>query len=127
MTRWTIYWITRLDGLRCVASVFLFVAGIAFLTLAISWVLFAMPGLDPCECGGGWRGYRLLFHPLMLIAITCALLISLFLPTTEEAAAIYLLPKIANNQRVQELPDNALKFLNAKLEEWIDENKPKKK
>ena len=44
-----------------------------------------------------------------------------FIPSTKEACAIYLIPKIANNEQVQKIPENALRLLNAKLEEWIDE------
>ena len=42
-------------------------------------------------------------------------------PSTKEFAAIYLIPKIANNEQVQKVPDNLLKLLNAKLEDWIND------
>lgn len=46
-------------------------------------------------------------------------LLALFVPSSKEAAAIYLIPKIANNEQVQQLPENAMKVLNLKLQEWI--------
>lgn len=50
------------------------------------------------------------------------------IPTTKEAAVIYLLPKIANNEQVQKVPENFVKLLNTKMEAWIaDFEKEKKK
>jgi hypothetical protein len=55
------------------------------------------------------------------------LLIGLFTPSTKEMVAIYMIPKIVNNEQVQKLPDNAMKFLNGKFEEWINDMAGKKK
>ena len=37
-------------------------------------------------------------------------------------AAIYLIPKIVNNQEINKLPTNTAKMLNIKLQEWIGNN-----
>jgi len=52
---------------------------------------------------------------------------AILVPTTKEAVAIYMIPKIANNEQVQKLPDNAMKFLNGKLEAWINDMADKEK
>lgn len=44
-------------------------------------------------------------------------LVSVFLPTTKQMAAIVVLPRIVNNSRVQEIPDKILDFTEA----WIKE------
>jgi len=50
-------------------------------------------------------------------------LASAILPTTKQAAAIIVLPKIINNAKVQELPDKLLGLAEA----WMEELKPKAK
>jgi hypothetical protein len=43
-------------------------------------------------------------------------------PTTKQAAVIWLLPKIVNNEQVQAVPEKALKLLNKQMDEWLEEN-----
>ena len=45
-----------------------------------------------------------------------------FIPTTKQMAAIIVVPKIINNERVQQLPDQ---ILNLGIE-WLEDLKPKK-
>jgi len=54
--------------------------------------------------------------PLLLSVIGLILL-----PTEKEIAFIYLTPKIVNNKQIQEVPKNALKILNKKMESYINE------
>lgn len=44
------------------------------------------------------------------------------IPTTKEMVAILVVPKIANNEKIQQLPDNLLNLVN----DWIKELEPKK-
>ena len=51
------------------------------------------------------------------------------IPNQKEAAAIYLLPKIANSSAAKEaekLPETLVKLIDAKMEEWIDTSIRKK-
>lgn len=112
ITGWDIYWITRLDAIRHVTDLIAFISGLAML-LGIAWYFFEL-----FEDGKQlWVVKHILkvVIPVFLVALIC----SVVPPTTKEAAAIYLLPKIVNNEQVQKLPDNAVKFLNVKLEAWI--------
>jgi len=63
----------------------------------------------------------------LLIALTPICLFSwlaiAFLPTTKQACAIYVIPRIVNNKEVQELPEKVVDLAN----EWLEELKPKKK
>ena len=47
----------------------------------------------------------------------CVAILSIFLPTTKQACAIYVIPKIANNEQVQQIPDKVLEYGN----KWLDE------
>jgi heme/copper-type cytochrome/quinol oxidase subunit 2 len=51
------------------------------------------------------------------------------IPTQKEAAAIYLLPKLANSgfaKEAAQLPTDAAKLMRLKLEAWISDMEPKK-
>ena len=52
---------------------------------------------------------------------------SILIPDTKQFAAIYLIPKIANNEQVQQIPENALKLLNLKFQAWLEDMEPAKK
>ena len=94
ITAWDVYWITRLDILQ---GIFAVCALVSFGCLVFSGI------------------YRTIFAPMLAIFIILVTLI----PSTKEACAIYLIPKIANNEQVQKIPDNFAKLFNVKMEEWI--------
>jgi hypothetical protein len=58
---------------------------------------------------------------LSTIVLVISMLIFGFIPNTKQAAAIYLIPKLANNERVQQIPDKALTILEKKLDQWISD------
>ncbi len=53
------------------------------------------------------------------VSIIC-LVISILVPTQKEAAAIYLIPKIVNNEQIQDISKNSLNLLNNTLAEYLD-------
>lgn len=53
-------------------------------------------------------------------------ILAIFIPSSKTIAAMYLVPKIANNQNVNQLPDKLLKVVNVKLDEWVEELSKKK-
>lgn len=129
ITSWSIYWITRLDSLNC----FFASSGVVLLILFIAFVSWIWPlhidntiNYDEEESQEKYKRYK----RSMIWGISIGVLflfISVFIPTTKEFAAIYLIPKIANNEQITKIPDNAAKLLNTKLEQWIDETLSKKK
>ena len=46
---------------------------------------------------------------------------SVFLPTTKEMVAIYVVPALANNEQVRSIPDTALKLADEYLKQKLDE------
>ena len=46
--------------------------------------------------------------------------LSIAIPSSKTIAAVYLVPRIAENEQLQEIPNKALKLLNGKLDEWIE-------
>jgi len=109
ISSWDIYWITRLDAICLVAAVTWIAIGIVMAVVIV-----------PVLIEGMWGKAKRFFKVSMIVACS-ALFIGIFTPSTKEFAAIYLLPKIANNEQIQKVPDNLVKFLNAKLEDWISD------
>lgn len=85
---WTVYWITRLDGINAVAVV------LFSLLLLISLVSIAV-----CLAEDDSPARRVAFVVVPLTLLCAA--VAVFVPTTKEACAIYMIPKIANNEDVQ--------------------------
>jgi len=114
ITGWEIYWITRLDAIIW-----------CFILTACCLLFVVAVGFISADCSFGDREKRFAVarkraSVAVPIAIAVAFLAAL-IPTTNQAVAIYMIPKIANNEQVQKIPDNAAKFLNTKLEAWINE------
>ena len=62
---------------------------------------------------------KFLFAFIIMLFVSSSL--QIIVPTTKEAAVIYLLPKMANNEDVQKIPQNAFKLLNTQMEKWLKE------
>lgn len=122
ITAWDVYWITRLNGLGflCGAAVFI---SVAFITV---WVFIMVPfELWEDNEEKHPRYLRMLYFAIG-VGLSSLVILS-FIPSTKEAVAIYMIPKIVNNEQVQKLPDNAMKFLNEKFEGWLNDMAGKKK
>jgi len=106
---WTVYWITRLDG------IYEFSIAWAILGVIIGAALIL---IGHAEDEPEWIKWGKITLPTIIIPI----LVILFVPTSKEFAAIYLVPKIANSnsaKNVMVATDNATLFLQKKMEEWL--------
>ena len=103
---WTVYLISRLDPISAACT------WISIVCLS-SCALYLMFGfLDNGEVP---RVHRGLWALIVFAGLGC-----MFIPTTKEACAIYLIPKIANNESVQEIGID-IKTL---AREWLEELRP---
>lgn len=117
-----IYWVTRLDSfndaLLIIGVIFGIICLIAGIFLAGTW---GEPYGDTDLPKAKRWFFRIFWIPILCI------IISTFLPTTKEMAAIFILPKIMNsvsqNEELKKLPNNILELAN----EWIETLKPEKK
>lgn len=114
MSPWTVYWITRLDSMSVLFTVI-------FLTLLIVGGVVLLVGT--IETDGQWikvpglRKFAIIGVSIFLFAG----LGSMLLPSTKEAIAIYALPKIVNNEQVQQIPENAVNLINEQMKAWLDD------
>jgi len=108
MSSWLVYWVLMLDKMVIAA----FLTGVVFFGIALLWVLIEE------------EVTRLVKR--MLIFGCLAFAVGVFMPTTKQACVIYLLPKVSNNEQVQQIPDKLLTIMNKKLDEWVEDVRGKK-
>jgi hypothetical protein len=72
----------------------------------------------------GWDRVKNWKSPIKkLWAITAIFgMLTAMTPTTKQAAVIWLLPKVVNNEQVQAIPHKALRLLNKQMDEWLEDN-----
>lgn len=119
MTSWQIYWLTRLDPLGEALVMVCVVSGLLSIGSIIERVNRSDHDLksDPKT----YQSLDKIWGIVRLVFIISN--IGWFIPSTKEMAAILILPKIINNQKVQEMPNKVLDLAN----EWLDELRPVKK
>lgn len=114
ITESTIYWITRLDGLKdgCIG------VGVTFTILFIITAFFScMIRFD--EEDKKATKYIVISFLGIIFAISC-IFANVFIPTTKQMCAIKALPLVLNSKDVQEIPEKVLDLAN----EWMDELRP---
>lgn len=130
ITPMQMYWLTRLDS-------FVVMLACVFILLIVAVLVFGCVGAELRSKQREWRhdtdesvnavratGKRL--HRYAIVLAVCAaviLVVGCFIPTTKEMAAIIIVPKIANSEKVQ-AAGNKLYDLAV---EWMEGLKPNKK
>lgn len=107
------YWLTRLDAIRDLLVLFMFISGsTVFVTAALTFI----------EDGNDKRTSAVATClALFVFVASCA--VRTFIPSTKEMCAIVVVPKIANNEKLEQFGDKAYNL----AIEWMDELKPNKK
>lgn len=118
---WTVYWISRLDSITVVLHLFAFIFAI-FAMLSIVFLLneYAIWDSNMKECSSRIpkivKLLPIIFLPIFvtLVALT---------PNTKDMCAVIIIPKIVNNEKLQDVGD---KFYNLAID-WMEELSPKRK
>lgn len=107
MSHQFMYWFTRLDNIQfffCVA------AGVNVLALIFAIIIgVAESGVDAVK--------KYIKIPAVTLVIFS--LLAVLTPTQKEAAAIYFIPKIVNNERLQGLANGSLDMMEKLLQEYL--------
>lgn len=120
ITSWQMYWLTRLDVIHGVFCVLILVSCLSLTVCGIVW----RDNLDDRygkESGAIIKSCKTFFKNVFNLLILL-IMVLVFLPRTNEMAAILIIPKIMNNQKIQQMPDRVLDLANV----WLEELKPKK-
>ncbi len=110
---WLIYLLGLVDRLGTFCSV---VGTFSLIGYIVAFIVYWTAWDDPDVISHAKKARNFFSFP----AIIC-LLIAIFIPSSKTIAAMYLIPKIANNEIVQQIPDKAMNALNLKLDAWIDD------
>lgn len=116
MTESTVYWVVMMDNIS--------------MAITLMFGLFILATLLTAFVAGSLADEGDIESALyMTYAFGCCLVLSIFclagiafVPNTKQAAAIYVLPRVVNNEQLQQLPNKLLELSN----EWLDELKPRK-
>ena len=112
LTWWQVYLWTRLDGIRS-----LFIIGVVILLIGLFFYVVIL-----ADSSYDWEDIKKWFF-LQLSLGVLFLLLSVAIPSKEDFALIYVLPKIVNNEKVQQIPEKFLDVANKKLDEMLDKKK----
>lgn len=118
---WTVYWISILDKLTIVLHmstfIFLILTGVSIVFLLNEC---AMWDDDMKRCSS-----RVPMCVKLIPAIFLSILVTLLIlvPDTKQMCAVIIIPKIVNNEKLQNAGD---KFYNLAMD-WMEELSPKKK
>lgn len=120
ITPMQIYWLTRLDHVHAVLAV-------TFVLLVLSTIGILIAGGVMQDCAfteeTNKRGKKFVGKtPFMAAAFVVTLLVDALIPATREMAAILIVPRIVNNEKVQTV-GNQLYDLAV---EWMEELRPAK-
>lgn len=109
------YWLTRLDDINFALGLFSILGGVATFLLYIF-------GAIEYEDAPDRRRQVWQIAGRALSSVILALIVGTFIPTTKEMAAILVIPKIVNNEKVQ---DAGNKLYDLAVE-WLEALKPEK-
>ena len=112
-----LYWIVMLDNIKDLTHGM--IGGGVILSIASVIALLAF-----AEASGFKKNHVknfIIAEIVWVLIFVFGLLGNTFIPSTKQMIAIITIPKIVNNEQVQEMPDNALKLINKKLREWAED------
>lgn len=109
MDYFLLYLILRLDAISNAGVVFTVITGIIF---AVTLLIIALNYGDE-EAKDFTKPWAVCFG----VSFAITLFLAVMVPSTKQAAVVYCLPKIINNEQVQKVPDNLLRLANR----WIDD------
>ena len=124
MSHLTLFFILMLDNVNVFFTTMFFIALFSFIFLIIWTIVYHSDNISTCyeNNEGELKTYSILQRSCKIscvIFFVCLFLMS-FIPSTKQAAIIYVVPKIINNKQVQALPPKLLnivdKYFDNKLE-----------
>ena len=111
-----VYFLVKLSAISFTLTV---ITSLAAIGCVFGTVAYFLEGAEQgFESMKHWKPVLRKFYIVTIITGIFAMAV----PTTEEAAVIWLLPKVINNEQVQQVPEKALKLLNQKMDKWLEDN-----
>ena len=115
-----IYFFTRLDSFNSLIRNLIIISFLSIIGLIIFFFLEQDSYVDG-EIKNIYSPKIIVWIKKIAVLLILCTIFSVTIPTTKEAAVIYLLPKVIKNEQCQQIPTNFVKFLNLKMEKWLNE------
>ena len=125
MSMWFVYFLIKLDSLGNLFTATTIFIGLVLFVSGIVWVWCSEQPTTAGEEKTRKFVEKHIMKKFYAILFVFFLTLTTLLPTTKQAIVIYALPKIANNEQVKELPSNAVKLINEKMKQWLEEMEAK--
>jgi hypothetical protein len=110
-----LYFLDILFTIRDIAGPITVISATLYVLIALSLIIFGD------EISVEERGAITKTNKYLGIIFVVCFSLNILIPSKKEALAIYVIPTIVNNTHVQELPDNALAYLNTLFKKEIAE------
>lgn len=114
ITMWQMYWITRLDDIGTALAVIIALSGITAI-----FTLINACGFSDAEV---WNPEKAVYFYRTVMFFMAILMFETLIPDSKSMAAILIVPKIVNNEQVQQMPSKIMDLAT----EWLEALKPKK-
>lgn len=99
MTYLGMYLLLLLDGFNTTTSI------IAIACLIWAGIVYAISSTENCDAEVRSEFIKELYADLSLKVGVISMLLAVFVPTTKQAALIYITPKIVNNEVIENVPE----------------------
>lgn len=121
-----LYLFTRLDNIIVFCVTLVSISSIAILVLGIAYALIRTSSFMNKDDEKQLSQFKKWIIRLIVFTMFFSVLI-IFIPSTKEVAFIYLGGKLAdygsNSEDLKQIPDKAIKMLNNKMEQYLEEQK----
>lgn len=118
ISAWTIYWVLMLDNINDIVGIIFGICLIIGIVLGVV-SLITIDDNDYIEIRKRWAQlFKYYLLPLVIITST----IGIFVPTTEQMAMIYVIPKLSNSEFITKIPAKLEKLANQELDNILKKN-----
>lgn len=121
-----LYLFTRLDNIIVFCVTLVSISSISMLVLGIAYVMIRTSSFMDKDDENILASLKKWIIRLIVFTMFFSVLI-IFIPSSKEVAFIYLGGKLAdygsNNEDLKQIPANAIKMLNNKMEQYLEEQK----
>lgn len=121
MSFWTLYWLSRLDGIKEFSIALAVVSGTCFVVMMFMWFFTKGPYMGQME-KKIHEGIPKTFYFIIPIFIL-SLLVSILTPTYKQALAFMGIDYVTHNERVIENTDKALDVFESYIDQKLNQMK----
>ena len=122
ITQSQMYWLTRLDGIHGCMIPFGFIAVFSAIGFVLSMICYILArDNQENELAKNLKNSRRICSWMFLVSFLISVIITIFVPTTKEMAAIWVIPQIANSEKIQTVGNKVYDI----AVEWMEELRPK--